>query len=67
MPARPSECEQALLRAGVAARLVAALPAQEEGADTAAALTEALRAGWWSAGRDAMHGVGPPRDETRQG
>ena len=56
LEARPSACEQALLASGIAAQLAATVP-QCEGAATATALKEALRAAWWCAGRDAMHGA----------
>ena len=59
---RPSACEQVQLASGIAARLVAAVP-QAEDATTATALKEALRAAWWCAGHDAMHGAVGQRDE----
>ena len=61
---RPSACEQAQLASGIAARLVAAVP-QAADAATATELKEALRAAWWRAGHDAMHGVwGPDKTTT---
>ena len=53
---RPSACEQVQLASGIAARLVEAVPQLEQAA-TATELKEALRAAWWRAGHDAMHGV----------
>ena len=60
---RPSACEQAQLASGIAARLVAAVP-QAADAATATELKEALRAAWWRAGHDAMHGVRAPDTTT---
>ena len=60
---RPSACEQAQLASGIAARLVAEVP-QAADAATATELKEALRAAWWRAGHDAMHGVRAPDTTT---